>query len=265
MRIPPDLARLMHAHDVPRGASILEQGARPERLYVVVAGAFKAWAVGVTGRECILQILGPDDLVGELSSVGGERSPIAVTALVEGRVLVAPAEDVRALACRDPDAVMEIVHGIELGRRQLACSLRLVLLADTDDLVLLRLREIAARHGRSVPGGLLIDLPLRQDDLAALVGRSRETVNRTLARLTLAGRLKKRGRRFLVPEREGLGCGPLLEHVHAAPVAQGGAAAGRSAAPSARMRLRSEEPDAIAGSGPRHAALPLELDEMGEH
>src|SRR5439155_3661225 len=59
-----------------------------------------------------------------------------------------------------------------------------------------RLQDLAARFGRPVPGGTSIPITLRQDDLAALAGTSRETANRALRRLVERGRaqVERRGR-----------------------------------------------------------------------
>jgi CRP/FNR family transcriptional regulator, cyclic AMP receptor protein len=60
------------------------------------------------------------------------------------------------------------------------------------------LHELGESHGVLVPGGVLIDVPLRHEDLAGLVGTTRETVTRTMSALARRGFLQRVGSRYLV-------------------------------------------------------------------
>jgi CRP-like cAMP-binding protein len=70
-----------------------------------------------------------------------------------------------------------------------------------------RLDDLASRFGRAVDGGVLIDLFLTQSDLAALVGASREHVNRALGSLERSGRIRRgtRGRYVARPSLRSVG------------------------------------------------------------
>ena len=59
-------------------------------------------------------------------------------------------------------------------------------------------RELAAVDGRPVPGGIRIRVPISQELLAAAVGATRETVNRSIRALQAAGRVKRAGRRYTI-------------------------------------------------------------------
>jgi CRP-like cAMP-binding protein len=63
-----------------------------------------------------------------------------------------------------------------------------------------RLGELASEHGRSVPDGVRIEVPITQEDLAAMVGAARETVNRALVDLISAGMLRFDRRRYILRE-----------------------------------------------------------------
>jgi CRP-like cAMP-binding protein len=64
------------------------------------------------------------------------------------------------------------------------------------------LRELASTFGRPAPGGRRIDLPLRQEDLASMVGATRESVNRAMAALAADGHVGRSGRLVVVRYQE---------------------------------------------------------------
>jgi CRP-like cAMP-binding protein len=67
-----------------------------------------------------------------------------------------------------------------------------------------RLRELAARHGVPGPAGVRIRVPLTQDELARMVGASREAVNRTVGALASRGLLRTEGRTVVIKDPDGL-------------------------------------------------------------
>jgi CRP-like cAMP-binding protein len=67
-----------------------------------------------------------------------------------------------------------------------------------------RLCELARRHGVPDGAGVLLPLPLTQEDLGRMVGASRESVNRSLAALSSRGLVRTEGRRYVIPDLEAL-------------------------------------------------------------
>jgi CRP-like cAMP-binding protein len=67
-----------------------------------------------------------------------------------------------------------------------------------------KLLELAAAHGVQRPGGILLDLRLTQEELANMVGVTRESVNRNLALLRREGVIGGQGRRFVIRDAEAL-------------------------------------------------------------
>jgi CRP-like cAMP-binding protein len=63
------------------------------------------------------------------------------------------------------------------------------------------LEDLAEEHGRPLPGGVGIELPLTQDLLASMVGATRECVNRAVAQLEREGAVRRIGARYVLPDR----------------------------------------------------------------
>jgi len=174
---------------VRTGASLVCQGETSDP-WIVEVGLLRAWTVDHVGRELVLDVLGPGDLVGEAD---GGVSAWTVSAIGPGRL--------RAAASH------------ELGPAQAERAERLAVLScqlawfGVRDRVELRLTELASRLGRPVAGGLLLPLQMTQDDIAAFVGTTRESANRAVRALMAHGRISRqpRGRYVVHPRLRALG------------------------------------------------------------
>lgn len=188
------MAELLRRESLPlkyvtTGTVVVHQGELVRRPLVVVSGAFREGCLSPEGRELVLSILGPGDLA---TPPAGRPAPGTVRAARVSRLREAAPHEIPALAAARGERAAE-----------LACDI--AWLGVTDRLER-RLEDLARRFGRSVPGGELIDLFLTQSDLAALVGASREHVNRAVRTLARAGRIRRAGRgRYVVR--------PLLQSV----------------------------------------------------
>jgi CRP/FNR family transcriptional regulator, cyclic AMP receptor protein len=162
------------------GQTPVRQGERCAGLWTVESGVLRCEIVTADGRE-LLDLLGPGDAVGEPT---GAVSPCSVRAWRPSRLRPADGASAQALAHR--------AHRLATLAAELAWL-------DVPDRVERRLHDLAARMGRPAAGGLLIPLPLTQEDLGALAGTSRESANRAVGSLIAAGRLAVQGRgRYVV-------------------------------------------------------------------
>ncbi len=169
---------------VRAGASPVRQGDADASAWIVETGSLRMWAIDDAGRELVLDLLGPGDLVGEGD---GAVSAWTVTSLGPGRLRPAePGELAEARAARRERITA------------LACQLAWL---GVRDRIELRLSELASRIGRPVSGGMLLPR-MSQDDVAALVGTTRESANRALHTLVAHDRISvERPGRYVVRPR----------------------------------------------------------------
>jgi CRP/FNR family transcriptional regulator, cyclic AMP receptor protein len=158
------------------GETLVRQGEVCRGSWAIETGVVRVSVVDRDGRELLLDIAGPGDVVG---GPPGAVAPVTVRAVGPARL--------RATAA-----------GLELARLpQLALDLAWRRLPERIDR---RLRDLADRFGRPVPGGVWIGVRLTQDELAALVGATREGTNRAVRGLVRDGRLATPGRsRYVLP------------------------------------------------------------------
>ncbi|MBN2624549.1 MAG: Crp/Fnr family transcriptional regulator [Acidimicrobiales bacterium] len=177
----------------PAGAVLFREGDRADRVLVLESGTVKVVTTSSGGVEHILALRTAGAVLGELAVAdGGPRSATAV-ATTPVEALAVPAARFRTFLTDHPAATLELLT-IAIGRLRAADRQRAEFgSTDTITRLVRTLRDLARSHGRTVDGGIRLDL-LSQDDLAALCGSSREAVSRSLGTLRAAG-LVATGRR----------------------------------------------------------------------
>ena len=194
-----DLAVALRPHArprrYPRGSLVVAEGDEAHEVLVVVAGAVKVTVAALDGRQVVLDVLGPGELVGELGVLDGAPRSATAVALVDTEVLALGRQAFRSAMAADP-ALAGGVLEMTVARLRAAARRQLELGA-TDALgrVCERLVEVARRYGRrDEHGGIVVRSPLTQQDLAEWAGLSREAVVKALRALRSLGWVDVRGR-----------------------------------------------------------------------
>jgi CRP/FNR family cyclic AMP-dependent transcriptional regulator len=179
-----------------RGQALFTEGDRAERVFVIERGWVIITSIAPGGREIVLGLRGPGDVIGDLSALDG--APRSATALAVGDVeaTVAPSSTLtRALT--DAAAAMELLR-VFASRLRDADRKRLEFAAlDTMGRVAWRLEELSERFGEDTADGIAVELPLSQEQLASWCGASREATVKALAALRTLGCITT-GRRSVV-------------------------------------------------------------------
>jgi CRP/FNR family transcriptional regulator, cyclic AMP receptor protein len=199
----------LHARGVarrfPRGTALFHEGQESDRVMVLLDGRVKIATVSDDGREAVLAFRGPGEVLGELSAIDGQPRSAGVTAVDPVRALVMPTADFRSFLERSPRAALWILTRLVARLREADRKRAEFGTSDTIGRVAARLVELAADYGRPQPGGgVLIDLPITQEELAGWVGSSREGVNKALHTLRELGWVGTERRAITVLEMEAL-------------------------------------------------------------
>ena len=181
------------------GQAVVRQGEMSACLFLVRAGAIRLAALVPTGREVIVGVLGPGDLFGEAALLG-RPSPVEARAVGRAEVEALPVAALRA----NPATAVELLRLTASRLHRTASALEEALAHDVPTRLSRRLCELARRHGVPDGAGVLLPLPLTQEDLGRMVGASRESVNRSLAALASRGLVRTEGRRYVIPDLEAL-------------------------------------------------------------
>src|SRR3954463_10007115 len=178
-----------------RGDAIFEKGDPATHLYVCFSGRIAIVAKASDGRESVLTVLGPGALFGEMSMFdGGVRSANA-RALTTVHLIAVEFDDVRDVLSRRPEVLWSVL-------RILARRLRATDEALADAMFLDVTGRTAKRLLMLADGDDEFRMPLTQEELAGMVGASRERVNKAIALFVKLGWLEISGRsRYRIVDR----------------------------------------------------------------
>lgn len=196
-------ARAVHRR-YRKGNVIFVQGEQGERCFAIVSGAVKISAYLPDGREAVLALLGPGDVFGELSPFDQAPRSADATAVEDSELLSLDAGALREAIGRHPQIAMALLHVLSRRLRQSNESFQDVAFFDVSGRVARRLADLADTYGVPSEDGVLIDMPLSQENLAQMIGATRESVNKALATLGRKGLVVRVGKRYRITDPDDL-------------------------------------------------------------
>jgi CRP-like cAMP-binding protein len=184
---------------IPHGDVVVRQGDPIQALFLVTSGAIRLSSVTHDGREVVVGMLGTGEVFGE-SALLGEPSPVEARAAGSADVVSLPIEHLREAMRHNPATSSEVLRLVASRLHRTALALEDSLTGDVPTRLSRRLHDLARSHGTSSPDGVRIVVPITQDELARMVGASREAVNRTLGGLASRGLVRTSGRSIVIPD-----------------------------------------------------------------
>jgi CRP-like cAMP-binding protein len=185
------------ARKFPRGAPIYLPADEADGVLLLTAGRAKICGVSADGKQSILAFIEPGELFGELAIFQGGRREEYAEAAETSTVLLIPADEMRRLVERHSDVAMGVTKLIGLRRRRIERRLKYLLFRSNRERLVHLLLELAEQYGRRTAEGVLLTIKLSHQDLANVIGSTRETVTVTLGELQAEGHLSV-GRRKIV-------------------------------------------------------------------
>ncbi len=190
------VASLLIERRFPKNKTIVEEGLTGDYMYVLREGQVKVTKLSSDGREKILELLEAGDFFGEMSLLDSAPRSATVKTMTAARVLALSRNDFLSLLRRSPDLAMAVVQELTRRLRQVdeqASSLSFQRVKERTQGVLVRLaREDPGQGQRATP-------PLTHQQIADMIGTSRETVTRVVKGLKQDGWLRQEGKRYVIP------------------------------------------------------------------
>jgi CRP-like cAMP-binding protein len=198
------LRESMASEKLSKGKVLFKEGQEGDRLYVVVQGKIKLGTTSGDGRENLLSILGPGEMFGELSLFDPQPRTSTATAVTDARLVSLAHDAVIGLVTSHPQTSLELLRRLAQRLRKSNEILADLVFADVPGRVAKAIINLGERFGTLKDDGLHVNHDLTQEELAQLVGASRETVNKSLADFASRGWVKLEPRGVLVTDVERL-------------------------------------------------------------
>ncbi len=198
------LAARLRTRRYRRGEVIFRQGDPGDALHIVLAGRVKISSSSDAGGEAILATLRPGEFFGSLALLDGAARSASATAADETETLILPRDRFLQLL-QDEPAIRDHVFA-ELARelRRLTNHVEELHFLDIAGRLAARLARLAEQQGQPVEGGIRLAGPITQGELAAMVGSTRQSVNKLLGLLVDDGLIRIDRETIVVLDLQGL-------------------------------------------------------------
>ncbi|MCU0511921.1 MAG: Crp/Fnr family transcriptional regulator [Anaerolineae bacterium] len=182
------------------GATIFTEGERCAGFHVVAEGLVRIYRISPEGRLHTLSLLRPPATFNEVAAVDGGSNPFSAVAVTQARVVRITHHSLMTLLSHEPELLRNYVQALAHVNREYIERL--------EDMTF---RTIPSRLAKlflheTTYADQIAETPTRlnQEDIASILGTTREVVGRALRSLLNAGLLRKRGRELFIADRAGL-------------------------------------------------------------
>ena len=199
------LAASLRTRRYRRGEVIFHQGDPGDALHIILAGRVKISSPSDTGVEAILTTLRPGEFFGSLALLDGAPRSASATAVEPAETLILPRERFRQLLNDHPAIRDHVLAELARELRRLTFHVEELHFLDIAGRLAARLVRMVEEQG-SVPGSgeIRLEGPITQGELAAMVGSTRQSVNKLLGYLTDDGLIRQERDTIVVLDLAGL-------------------------------------------------------------
>jgi CRP/FNR family cyclic AMP-dependent transcriptional regulator len=187
-----------------RGERLFAEGDAGDKLYIILSGKIKLSKAAPDGRENLLSVHGPGEMFGELSLFDPIPRTSSATAVTDARLAALAHDELRKWLTTRPEVAMHLLRALAQRLRRINEVKADLVFTDVPGRVAKALLDLSERFGVPTPDGVQVNHDLTQEELAQLVGASRETVNKALADFAARGWIQLAAKSVLVTDTDRL-------------------------------------------------------------
>ena len=178
----------------PKNTILFSEGDETDSLYIVLKGKVKAFLTNKEGKEIILAVFGPGEYFGEMALI--DRGQRSATIMTKDRTLVVifSGKSLRNLLASDVNITLNLLKELLDRFRDAQKKIKSLALMDVYGRVTRLLMQLAEKKDNA----LVISEPITHQEIANMVGSSREMVSRIMQSLTTGGYIKKKNRKIFI-------------------------------------------------------------------
>lgn len=190
------LATLVTRKSVTRGTTIMVAGDPTDSLYIVISGRLKVMMSDAEGKEVILAILGSGEFFGEMGLIDDAPRSASVVSIESCELLCVTKRDFKRCLAENFEMSMAVMRGLVKRLREADRKINSLALLD----VYGRVARLLIDMSEEVNGQKVVTKRLPKQDIAKMIGASREMVSRVMKDLQLGGFIEMRGSTILLRE-----------------------------------------------------------------
>ena len=183
------LTTMVTRRSASRSTTIMAGGDATDSLYIVLSGRLKVMMSDSDGKEVILSILGPGEFFGEMGLIDDEPRSASVVTIEPCELLSITKRDFNKCLAENFEMAMAVMRGLVRRLREADRKIGSLALLDVYGRVARLLLDMA----ETVDGEKLVTKRLPKQDIAKMIGASREMVSRVMKDLQMGGYIEMRG------------------------------------------------------------------------
>jgi CRP/FNR family cyclic AMP-dependent transcriptional regulator len=193
------ILKVTEVKSAPKNSVLFSQGDRGDSLYLILSGRVKALLYAEDGRELILAVLGPGEIVGEMALFDLEEQRSAtVVAAEDSEFLHLSGQQFKNVLNENPAIAFSVIRTLSQRLKDTSSRIANLIFLDTYSRVGRYLLDLAKRQGKRLADGSVLVTRPPQHEIAHYIGSSRETVSRALNDLEKQGLIRLAGRKILL-------------------------------------------------------------------
>jgi CRP/FNR family cyclic AMP-dependent transcriptional regulator len=183
------LVTVVTRRSAPRGSVIMAAGDQIDSLYIVISGRLKVMMSDADGKEVILSLIGPGEFFGEMGLIDDSPRSASVVTIEPCELLSISKRDFKKCLAENFDMAMAVMRGLVRRLREADRKIGSLALLDVYGRVARLLLDMA----EDVNGQKIVTKRLPKQDIAKMIGASREMVSRVMKDLQMGGYIETRG------------------------------------------------------------------------
>lgn len=199
----------------PKGSSVYLPSDAADGTFLVAEGRVQICSTTPDGKQCILGFVEPGEVFGELSLIDSSHREERAEAIMNSNIILIPSDFLKGLMEESAELALGVTKLIGFRRKRIERRLRSLLFRNNRDRLTHLLLELAEQYGVATSDGIELSIRLSHQDLASIIGATRETVTTLLGEMQSEGLLRIKRQRLLIRDRRRL----AGESLDTAPVA----------------------------------------------
>ena len=192
------LANIGSIHNYNKENILMSVDEEGDSLYIITEGRVKVSVFSESGKEIIFSILRDGDFFGEMALLDGQPRSANITATEDSKVFILHRKDFANLLEKYPRISIKLLEELSLRLRKTDQRLESIALLDVTGRIATVLVQLGEEQGQETHEGVLIRSRPTHQEIANMVGTTRETVTRVLKQLELKGYINMTGKDVII-------------------------------------------------------------------
>ena len=186
----------------PKNNIIIVENEQGDTLYIILKGKVKVTKYSKNGEEIILSVLNKDDFFGDMSLLDGKPRSATVISLEDSELILLKRKDFEYTIEKHPRIALKLLRELTSRLRKADEFIGNLVFLNVTGRIAGLLLELADEHGQKTPEGILIKSRPKHQELANMIGTTRETVTRVLKQLEMKNYISMNGKDITIPNAE---------------------------------------------------------------